>query len=190
MDTRIDLLKRQIRDIPDFPKPGIIFKDITPLLASPEALKATLDLLLESGSADGLPLTRATETSVLPTAGVIVVDKLIGPPLQLKPAPGGALQGNTLAWSQSGGSHDLAVTILRLPDETPVWRILSPGSTTQVQLPDPPTFGLPAWPKGPVLWLQWLARLPGFSYDNFTYSQLSSAYWDRWSFDELGFTIP
>lgn len=30
-------LKQFIRDIPDFPKPGILFKDITPLLASPEA---------------------------------------------------------------------------------------------------------------------------------------------------------
>jgi adenine phosphoribosyltransferase len=31
-------LKRFIRDVPDFPKPGILFKDITPLLADPDAL--------------------------------------------------------------------------------------------------------------------------------------------------------
>lgn len=34
-----------IRDIPDFPKPGIIFKDITPLLNNPEAFKASIDQL-------------------------------------------------------------------------------------------------------------------------------------------------
>ncbi len=34
-----------IRDIPDFPKPGIIFKDITPLLNNPEAFKAAIDQL-------------------------------------------------------------------------------------------------------------------------------------------------
>ena len=34
-----------IRNIPDFPKPGIQFKDITPLLADPKGLRATLDLL-------------------------------------------------------------------------------------------------------------------------------------------------
>lgn len=34
--TELDLTQF-IRDIPDFPKPGILFKDITPLLASPEA---------------------------------------------------------------------------------------------------------------------------------------------------------
>ena len=32
-------LKSFIRDIPDFPKPGILFRDITPLLANPEALE-------------------------------------------------------------------------------------------------------------------------------------------------------
>jgi len=32
-------LKALIRDVPDFPKPGILFKDITPLLADPEGLR-------------------------------------------------------------------------------------------------------------------------------------------------------
>ena len=35
--------ERLIRDIPDFPKPGILFRDITPLLARPEAFAASLD---------------------------------------------------------------------------------------------------------------------------------------------------
>jgi adenine phosphoribosyltransferase len=39
-------LKDYIRDIPDFPKPGILFRDITPLLDNPEANKqATLSLI-------------------------------------------------------------------------------------------------------------------------------------------------
>ena len=36
-----------IRDIPDFPKPGILFKDITPLLGHPAAFGATVDRLAE-----------------------------------------------------------------------------------------------------------------------------------------------
>jgi len=36
-----------IRAIPDFPKPGIMFRDITPLLAAPEALRATVQQLAE-----------------------------------------------------------------------------------------------------------------------------------------------
>lgn len=36
-----------IRDIPDFPKKGIVFKDITPLLQAPEAFSAVIDQLAE-----------------------------------------------------------------------------------------------------------------------------------------------
>ena len=44
-------LKSYIRDVPDFPKPGILFKDITPLLKEPVALKMAADALVE-GLAD------------------------------------------------------------------------------------------------------------------------------------------
>ncbi len=40
-------LQRYIRDIPDFPKPGIVFKDITPLLADGVAFRATVDRFVE-----------------------------------------------------------------------------------------------------------------------------------------------
>lgn len=40
-------LRRYIRDIPDFPKPGILFRDITPLLADGQALRWTIDQLAE-----------------------------------------------------------------------------------------------------------------------------------------------
>lgn len=47
-------LKGFIRDIPDFPKSGIVFKDITPLLADARALAATVDHIAEPflGSVD------------------------------------------------------------------------------------------------------------------------------------------
>jgi adenine phosphoribosyltransferase len=38
-----ELLRARIRDIPDFPKQGIVFKDITPLLADPVALSTVID---------------------------------------------------------------------------------------------------------------------------------------------------
>ena len=40
-------IRELIRDVPDFPKPGIVFKDITPVLADPEALRGTLELMAE-----------------------------------------------------------------------------------------------------------------------------------------------
>ncbi len=41
-------LARHIRDIPDFPKPGIVFKDITPMLGDAAALGACLDALVDA----------------------------------------------------------------------------------------------------------------------------------------------
>ncbi len=40
-------LTAYIRDVPDFPKPGILFKDITPLLGDPAALEAAVQALAE-----------------------------------------------------------------------------------------------------------------------------------------------
>jgi adenine phosphoribosyltransferase len=40
-------LTERIRDIPDFPKPGVGFKDITPLLADPEAFGVVVDRIAE-----------------------------------------------------------------------------------------------------------------------------------------------
>src|SRR5688572_22900186 len=45
MDNPAGHLKKRIRDIPDFPKPGILFRDITPLLADPSALALSIELL-------------------------------------------------------------------------------------------------------------------------------------------------
>jgi adenine phosphoribosyltransferase len=54
-DATDAMLRARIRDIPDFPKPGIVFKDITPLLADPVALSTVIDELvvaLGRGTAD------------------------------------------------------------------------------------------------------------------------------------------
>ena len=130
-----------------------------------------------------LPLSVATEKMKLPKGGEILVDKFLGPPLQVKPGPGGKIQGNNLGWTYSGGTSSLNVVILRKTDQTPVWRLYSPGNVTLAKLPDPKTVGLPAWPSGPLVWVQYLAHLPGFSFNNFTYSHLSTRYWDRYSYD-------
>lgn len=45
--NRIVRLRELIRDVPNFPKPGIVFKDITPLLASPAALALSVEYLTQ-----------------------------------------------------------------------------------------------------------------------------------------------
>ena len=45
-------LEDYIRDIPDYPRPGILFKDITPLFLNAEALRTTIDALAEYARAE------------------------------------------------------------------------------------------------------------------------------------------
>ena len=45
IDAQVNGLKAAIRDVPDFPKPGIVFKDFTTLLQDPVLLRRALDLM-------------------------------------------------------------------------------------------------------------------------------------------------
>lgn len=56
MELDVSRLKDLIRDIPDFPKPGVVFKDITPLLADQEGFSLVIDSLVQRF--DGLGITK------------------------------------------------------------------------------------------------------------------------------------
>ncbi|EYU30307.1 hypothetical protein MIMGU_mgv1a0146721mg, partial [Erythranthe guttata] len=46
-DPRIPAIQSRIRVVPNFPKPGIMFQDITTLLLDPKVFKDTIDLFVE-----------------------------------------------------------------------------------------------------------------------------------------------
>ena len=50
-------LANYIRDIPDFPKPGILFKDITPLLAEPRAFRQAIQQMDHAPAEPGFEIT-------------------------------------------------------------------------------------------------------------------------------------
>src|SRR4029434_3528940 len=50
----VERLRAGVRDVPDFPKKGIVFKDITPLLSDHALFGASIDLVLESCRAHAL----------------------------------------------------------------------------------------------------------------------------------------
>jgi len=62
MDTRSQRLASLIRDVPDFPKKGIVFKDITPLLASPEGLASAIDIIVEKWKGRGVTKIASIES--------------------------------------------------------------------------------------------------------------------------------
>lgn len=51
-----------VRDVPDWPEPGVMFKDITPLLASPEGMAWAVDRLYEPFAGRGIDLVAGIES--------------------------------------------------------------------------------------------------------------------------------
>ena len=58
-----------IRDIPDFPRPGILFKDITPLLAEPRAFRHAIDLMREHYRDQQIDAVATAEARGFPVRG-------------------------------------------------------------------------------------------------------------------------
>jgi adenine phosphoribosyltransferase len=54
-------LKAQIRDIPDFPEPGIVFKDITPLVKNPDTLRLSVHQLIHPFIGQNISLVAGME---------------------------------------------------------------------------------------------------------------------------------
>src|SRR5690242_17302439 len=56
------VVRALIRDIPDYPKPGIVFKDITPLLASPDAFRTATEAIAAPFTGAGITHVVAIES--------------------------------------------------------------------------------------------------------------------------------
>ena len=52
-ETQLSLLQNSIHAVPNYPKPGILFRDITGILDEPTAYQLTIDLLAEKYSNEG-----------------------------------------------------------------------------------------------------------------------------------------
>lgn len=71
----MEQLKQIIRDVPDFPKPGILFRDITPLLADTESLQIAVQALVEPFREAGITAVAGMEARGFIFGG-LVADEL------------------------------------------------------------------------------------------------------------------
>lgn len=71
--TAPEELKRYVRDVPDFPQPGIVFRDITPLLARKELFREVVDMMSKRWAHPGPDLVAAIEArGFIPGAAIAV----------------------------------------------------------------------------------------------------------------------
>lgn len=78
-------LRSHIRDIPDFPRPGIVFKDVTPLLLDADALRSTVDRLAAYARERGVDYVVSAEARGFVLGGALAVAVGAGFVLARKP---------------------------------------------------------------------------------------------------------
>ncbi|MFD0354611.1 adenine phosphoribosyltransferase [Streptomyces sp. NPDC127110] len=91
-----ELLLGRIKDVPDYPKPGVVFKDITPLLADPKAFAALTEALVELAVRYGATKIVGLEARGFILAAPVAVQAGIG---FIPVRKAGKLPGATLAQS-------------------------------------------------------------------------------------------
>ena len=114
----LKFIEASIKTIPDYPKPGILFRDITSLIENAEAFKATIDLLAEHYRDQGITKIVGTEArgfifgapvayAMGPGDKVLVVDDLL--------ATGGTVDATVKLIRRAGGEVADAAFIISLP---------------------------------------------------------------------------
>jgi len=83
--TAYDRIENAIRAIPNFPKPGILFRDITPLLQDPDAFRAAIDVLAERYRDQALDRIVAIEARGFPFGGALADRLGVGLAIARKP---------------------------------------------------------------------------------------------------------
>jgi len=85
MSEQLERIRRAIRDVPDFPKPGILFKDIAPLLESAEAFRTTIDLFEAHWAGKGVERIAALESRGFPFGAALALRLGVGFAMLRKP---------------------------------------------------------------------------------------------------------
>jgi adenine phosphoribosyltransferase len=93
------LLKALVREVPNFPKPGIVFRDITPLLREPKAFAETIDLMAAFARKQSAEIVAAPESRGFIFAAAVAIKAGIGFVPIRKPGK--------LPWKTRGASYAL-----------------------------------------------------------------------------------
>ncbi len=135
-DELRSLLLSRIRDVPDYPKPGVLFKDITPLLADPEAFGALTGVLAGLCRERGATKVVGLEARGFILAAPVAVEAGVG---FVPVRKAGKLPGATLAqaYELEYGSAEIEIHAEDLTPEDRVLVIddvLATGGTAEASL--------------------------------------------------------
>ena len=104
-----ELLLANLRSIPDFPIPGILFRDVTTLFKSPECLKEIEDTLYEMYKDKGITKVVGVESRGFPLGGILAAELNAGFVMARKPGklPGEVIE---LEYAKEYGTDKICMT--------------------------------------------------------------------------------
>ena len=74
----VETLRTAVRDVPDFPKAGILFKDITPILGDPQLFREAVDLFVQRHKGKGIGRVAAIEARGFILGGAVAQQLGVG----------------------------------------------------------------------------------------------------------------
>src|SRR5690625_7893446 len=74
----IDYIRQTIRSVPDWPKPGVVFRDITPVLQDPRAFRALIDLFVHRYMNQRLDLVAGVDARGFIVGSVLAYELNVG----------------------------------------------------------------------------------------------------------------
>ncbi|MEM9191614.1 MAG: IPT/TIG domain-containing protein [Myxococcota bacterium] len=136
-----------------------------------------------TGTFFGQPETVVVETGVRNVNDPVVIRDFLGIPQPTAPAFGQPFPADRiLRWTHDGPTPDFYLVLMVGGDGFPAWRHFTPGTTPEAPIPD-----LSMVPeiedvaRGDITWVVYAINVPGFDFDEFSYTYLSNIYWSKWS---------
>ncbi|MCS6799841.1 MAG: IPT/TIG domain-containing protein [Myxococcota bacterium] len=138
-----------------------------------------------TGDFDAQPYTWVLRTGVRDVSEPVRMEGFLGVPRATSPAYGERLPTDrVLRWSADGPPADLHVVVMVGGDGNPAWRHFTPGDVFEAPIPDLSSIPeITDISRGFLTWAVFRIKIPGFTFDTFSYAHLNDRYWSHAAVD-------
>lgn len=139
----------------------------------------------ETGDFGSDPSTHVVASGIHAADAEVVVGDFLGIPQPTAPGFGERLPADRmLRWGADGPDPDLYMVLMIGGDGNPAWRQFVPGNVHEAPIPDLSTIPeIDDIASGFITWVIYAIRIPGFDYDELSYTFLQDRFWSAWALD-------
>jgi hypothetical protein len=138
-----------------------------------------------TGDFDAQPYTVVVQNGVRAFDATVTLDGFLGIPQATSPAYGERLPSDRiLRWAADGPTPDMHIVLMIGGDGNPAWRHFVRGDVYEAPIPDLSTIeGIDDISAGFITWVVYAVKIPGFDFDEFSYTYLQDRFWSHYAID-------